>query len=60
MVMEEFIVLEKIVIEFDMGKWIIMVIDDDNFMLWFVLEFFVDKYNVCFFDNVKDVLSSLE
>lgn len=57
---EEPIVLEKTAIEFDTGKRTIMVIDDDNSMLWFVSELFADKYNVCSFDNAKDALSSLE
>lgn len=57
---EEPIVLEKTAIEFDMGKRTIMVIDDDNSMLWFVSELFADKYNVRSFDNAKDALSSLE
>lgn len=35
---EEPIVLEKTAIEFDTGKRTIMVIDDDNSMLWFVSE----------------------
>ena len=43
-----------------MGKRTIMVIDDDNSMLWFVSELFADKYNVRSFDNAKDALSSLE
>ena len=57
---EEPIVLEKTAIEFDTGKRTIMVIDDDNSMLWFVSELFADKYNVRSFDNAKDALSSLE
>ena len=57
---EEPIVLEKTAIEFDTGKRTVMVIDDDNSMLWFVSELFADKYNVCSFDNAKDALSSLE
>lgn len=52
--------LEKDYKEFDANKQTIMVIDDDESMLWFVSEIFANKYNVCSFSNAKDALAGLE
>lgn len=52
--------LEKDYKEFDANKQTIMVIDDDESMLWFVSEIFADKYNVCSFSHAKDALAGLE
>lgn len=57
---EEPIELEKTANEFDINKQTIMIIDDDDSMLWFVSEIFMDKYNVYSFSNAKDALASLE
>lgn len=51
--------LERTVREYDASRQTIMIIDDDPYMLWFVSENFVDKYNVLSFSNANDALEAL-
>lgn len=57
---EETSATEQIVLPFDPNKQTIMIIDDDNSMLWFVSELFADTYNVLSFNNAKAALNQLE
>lgn len=43
----------------DSQKRTVMIIDDDNSMLWFVADIFNDKYNTITFDNAKNAYECL-
>ena len=45
--------------EYDKNKQIIMIIDDDPSMLWFVTEIFVDSYNVISLSSAEEALQQL-
>lgn len=56
---EQSIELKNSLVEYDKNKQIIMIIDDDPSMLWFVTEIFVGSYNVVSLSNAEEALKQL-
>ena len=56
---EHLVELKNTPTEYDKNKQIIMIIDDDPSMLWFVTEIFVDSYNVISLSSAEEALQQL-